>query len=165
MLIPATQAAWFLAPVALICLYVCFTDLATMKIRNHAVLALLAVFIVLGALVMPLEAYLWRFAHVAVVLIIGFALATGGAMGAGDAKFAAAAAPFVHLGDVRLALGLFAATLLGAVAVHRLAKHSPLRRLAPEWKSWQSGARFPMGLALGGTLTLYLALGAFYGMS
>ena len=58
---------------------------------------------------------------------------------------------------------LLAATLLGAFAAHRLAKYSPLRRMAPGWQSWETGSDFPMGLALGGTLALYLALGAVYG--
>jgi prepilin peptidase CpaA len=162
-LIPASVAASFLWPVLPICLYVCYTDLSSMRIRNHAVLALVAVFAIMGPFLLPLDAYLWRYAHVAVVLAIGVALTAGGAMGAGDAKFAAAAAPFIHLADLRFLLALFAATLLAAVAVHRGVKHSPLRRLAPDWASWQSGARFPMGLALAGTLVLYLALGASYG--
>jgi prepilin peptidase CpaA len=86
-----------------------------------------------------------------------------GAMGAGDAKFIAAAAPFVHPGDIRLVIAVFAAALLAAFATHRLIRHSPLRRLAPDWQSWQSGARFPLGFALGGTLAAYLLLGAKFG--
>ena len=76
---------------------------------------------------------------------------------------AAAAAPFVAFADLRLILAILAASLLGAFVAHRIAKHSPLRRLAPEWKSWSSGKRFPMGLALGATLAIYLILGALYG--
>ncbi len=134
-----------------------------MKIRNHAVVALFTVFAAMGPFLLPVDAYLWRYAHLGVVLTIGVALTAGGAVGAGDAKFAAAAAPFVHVADLRFILALFAATLLAAVAAHRVAKHSPLRKLAPDWASWQSGARFPMGLALAGTLVLYLAFGAVYG--
>jgi prepilin peptidase CpaA len=98
-----------------------------------------------------------------VVLLAGVALHAGGAMGAGDAKWAAAAAPFIHLGDLRFLMFLFAATLLAAFVGHRLAKFTPLRRLAPDWESWKSGKKFPMGLALGGCMALYLGLGVVYG--
>ena len=84
-------------------------------------------------------------------------------MGAGDAKFAAAAAPLIHVGDLRFLMAVFAANLLAAFVAHRIAKHTPLRRLAPEWHSWDSGARFPMGLALGGTLAIYLLMGIWFG--
>ncbi|WP_375259285.1 prepilin peptidase [Citreimonas sp.] len=161
--ISASAAAWFL-PLALpICLYVCYTDLSTMRIRNHAVIALFAVFALVGPFVMPLDLYAWRYVHLGVVLVAGIALNSGGALGAGDAKFAAAAAPFVHIADLRVVLALFAATLLTGFAVHRVAKHTALRRMAPDWESWRSGTRFPMGLSLGGTLVLYLAMGALYG--
>ena len=85
-------------------------------------------------------------------------------MGAGDAKFIAAAAPMIHLGDLRYLAALFAATILAAFVAHRIGKHTPLRRLAPDWISWDSGSRFPMGLALAGTLGIYLGLGVAYGV-
>jgi prepilin peptidase CpaA len=43
---------------------------------------------------------------------------------------------------------------------HRIVKHSPLRRLVPDWKSWNAGRKFPMGLPLGMTLVFYLLLAA-----
>ena len=91
------------------------------------------------------------------------ALGAAGAFGAGDAKFIAAAAPFIALGDLRLVIALFMATLLAAAVAHRGAKHTPLRRLAPHWESWEKGRKFPMGLALGPALAIYLILGALYG--
>jgi len=57
------------------------------------------------------------------------------------------------------------AVLLAAVLTHRIAKHTPLRRLAPDWVSWSPAKKFPMGLALGATLAVYLMLGAKYGAS
>jgi prepilin peptidase CpaA len=158
-----SAAAWFLPFVLPICIYICYTDMKGMRIPNHAVVALFVVYLFVGVVALPLDAYFWRYMHLVVVLVAGIALNAGGAMGAGDAKFAAAAAPFVHLGDLRFLMALFAANLLAAFVAHRLAKHSALRRLAPEWRSWNSGARFPMGLALGGTLALYLIVGLWYG--
>ncbi|GAA6199977.1 prepilin peptidase [Aquicoccus sp. SU-CL01552] len=163
MAISSTTALWFLPLVLPICLYVCFTDLSQMRITNQAVLALAAVFLLIGLIALPLPTYGMRLVQMLAVLVVGFVLTAAGAMGAGDAKFAAAAAPFIAPGDLRLLLALFAANLLAAFATHRLAKYTPLRRIAPGWKSWNTGWKFPMGLSLGGTLALYLILGATYG--
>jgi len=98
-----------------------------------------------------------------IVLIIGIVLNAAGAVGAGDAKFIAAAAPYVPREDGLLVLMIYAAALLAGYVAHRIAKHSRLRTLAPDWQSWTMGKKFPMGLALGGTLAIYLALGTIYG--
>jgi prepilin peptidase CpaA len=51
------------------------------------------------------------------------------------------------------------AMLLGAFVAHRALSRLPaLRRLTPDWESWQRRDDFPMGLALSGTLLAYLAL-------
>lgn len=163
MLITASAAMWFVPFVVPICLYICYTDMKGMRIPNHAVVALFFVFAVVGLVALPFDAYLWRYVHLVVVLVAGIALNAGGAMGAGDAKFAAAAAPFIHVGDLRFLMAVFAANLLAAFVAHRIAKHSPLRKLAPDWHSWESGARFPMGMALGGTLAIYLLMGVWFG--
>ncbi|MCJ7873011.1 prepilin peptidase [Marinovum sp. 2_MG-2023] len=157
------SALWFLPFVVPICIYVCWSDMRMMKIPNKAVLALVAVFAVVGLIALPLAEYPWRFLQLAIVLALGILMNATGLVGAGDAKFAAAAAPFVDPADLAFLLMLLAATLLGAFGAHRLAKHSGLRRLAPNWDSWDSGSDFPMGLALGGTLALYLMLGAVFG--
>ncbi|WP_372836550.1 prepilin peptidase [Puniceibacterium confluentis] len=158
-----SAALWFAPLVVPICLYVCYTDLSEMRIRNHAVVALFAVFAVVGLIALPMDVYLWRYVHLAVMLLVGILLNAGGVMGAGDAKFMAAAAPLVAVPDLRLLLALFTANLLAAFVAHRIARGTGLRRLAPDWKSWTSGSKFPMGLALGGTLALYLLLAIFLG--
>ena len=164
MAISATAALWFLPFVLPICLYVAFTDMKQMRITNQAVLVLIAIFVVLGLFLLPFETYLWRLLSLVIVLVIGIVLNAAGVMGAGDAKFAAAAAPFIAMGDLRLLMMLFMATLLAAAATHRGVKYTPLRRLAPDWQSWQETKKFPMGLALGTTLGLYLILGALFGV-
>ncbi|EIE48886.1 prepilin peptidase [Salipiger aestuarii] len=161
--ISALAATWFLPFVLPVCLYVCFTDMRELRITNQANLALLVIFVIVGLIALPFDAYLWRYSHFAVALVAGMALNAGGAMGAGDAKFLAVAAPFIHLGDLRFLMALLAASLIGAFITHRLIKHSPLRKLAPTWKSWTSGKRFPMGMALGATLAAYLVFGILYG--
>ncbi len=163
MVIEADAALWFLPFVLPVCYYVAFTDLREMRITNQAVLLLAGIFLVVGPIALPLPDYAMRILQMAVVLVLGIALNAAGAVGAGDAKFAAAAAPFVAPGDLRLLLALLAATLLAGFVTHRLAKHTALRRIAPGWESWQRAKKFPMGLSLGGTLALYLILGAFFG--
>lgn len=163
MTIPALQAMWFLPFVLPICLYVAYTDLAQMRITNQAVVALAVIFVVIGFFLMPFNDYLWKLAALVIVMIVGVILNAAGAMGAGDAKFIAVAAPYLALGDLQLVMMLFMALLLAAALTHRTVKHTPLRRLAPEWESWDKGKKFPLGLALGPCLAVYLILGALLG--
>jgi prepilin peptidase CpaA len=159
----STAALWFLPFATPIALWVMWSDMATMRIPNKAVLALMAVFALVGLVALPFDDWLWRWTHLAVVLAIGFVLSAGGLLGAGDAKFAAAMAPFVALGDLGLFLPLFAAILLAAFVAHRGVRAVPaLRGLTPGWVSWES-KQFPMGLALGAGLVAYLGLAALYG--
>ncbi len=163
MSITVYAALWFLPFVVPLCLYAAYTDMATMKITNPTVLCLAAVFLVIGPIALPFETYLWHIAGMVIALLIGIVLNAAGAMGAGDAKFIAAAVPFIALGDLRLVMALFMATLLAAAVTHRGAKYSPMRKLAPQWTSWDQNKKFPMGLALGTSLAFYLILGALFG--
>lgn len=161
--IAADTARIFLPLVLPVCLWVIYTDLSAMRISNGAVGLLVIGFFGLGLWVLTGDVLAARAVQFAVVLLLCFGLFALNTMGAGDAKFIAAAAPYVHPGDLRLAIALFAAILLAAVAAHRMARHSALHRLAPHWQSWQSGKRFPMGFALGAGLAAYLVLGALFG--
>lgn len=178
--IPAVAAAWFLPFVLPICLYVAFTDLRDMLIKNHAVIALALVFVVVGFIALPpwstpwiagsiggvsfsLPPYLWQLFHIVVVLILGIIFNAAGVMGAGDAKFLAAASPFIWVGDFRVITVILMATTLAAFVTHRLVKHTRLRQIAPNWESWTRGKQFPMGFALGGSLAIYLILGTVHG--
>lgn len=163
MFITSGEAMWFFPFVLPICLHVMFTDMARMRITNHAVFALVAVFLVVGLFALPLQTYLWRILAICIVLAIGLTLNYARAMGAGDAKFLAAAAPYLAPADHRNLMFIFSAVLLAAFSTHRLAKYTPLRKLAPDWQSWSRGKKFPMGMALGFTLVLYLGLGILYG--
>jgi prepilin peptidase CpaA len=130
-----------------------------MKIPNAAVLALVAVFAVVGPLALPIAEYGLRWLHLAGVLLLGFTANALGVLGAGDAKFAAAMAPFIARHDIPEFAILFALVLLAAFTVHRGARViGPVRQLAPEWESWRRDTHFPLGLALGPSLVLYLLL-------
>lgn len=139
-----------------IAIWVSWSDMKFMKIPNKAGLALLILWLVLGLILVPFQLWLWGWALAACVLVAGFILNAGGAVGAGDAKFAASMAPlFIHA-DIRFVLGLYAACLLGAFAAHRLTRLIPPFRAATiDWQSW-THKDFPMGLALSGTLIFYL---------
>ena len=163
MVFSATAALWFLPCVTPLCLYIALTDLRAMRIANGTVVAIAAVFVMLGPLLLPFETYLWQLSHLPVVLVAGIVLNAAGVMGAGDAKFAAAAAPYIALGDIKFLFALYAAILLAAFSAHRIAKNTSLRDMAPQWQSWDQGRKFPMGLALGPTLIAYLVLAAMYG--
>ncbi len=161
--ISVAEALWFLPFVIPICVWAAWSDLKYMKIRNKAVLALLVVFLVIGLIALPIEDYLWRFVHFAVVLAVGFVLNALRLLGAGDAKFAAAMAPFITLQDVGPFFFLLAFVSIAALATHRMFRAMPgFRARTSDWESWNK-AKFPMGFALGPSLVFYLLLGAIPG--
>ena len=155
MALSPTAALTFLPFATAIGVWVAWSDMRYMKIPNYAVMALGVVYLIIGPYVKPLASYGWGWALCGIVLTIGIVLNAAGVLGAGDAKFAAAMAPFFVHSDLRFDFGLFAACLLGAFAAHRLARATPFRAVTPEWASW-TNPRFPMGLALAGMLIFYL---------
>ena len=161
--ITLTQSLVFLPFVVVIGLYVAWRDLSSMKIPNIAVYALAGTFIILGPFVMPLETYGLRIVQGVVMLILGMLLNAGGAMGAGDSKFLAAAAPFVAFQDLMLILVILSGCLLCGFVAHRVARMSPIRAMTPNWESWTTGKRFPMGFPLAAALIYYLAMPLFQG--
>ncbi len=158
MTIEWATAAWFLPFVVPITIWVSWSDMASMKIPNKAVLSLMAVFLVIGLIALPFWEYLWRWSHFAVVLVIGFVLASLGTMGAGDAKYGAAMAPFVALDDATTFLFLLGTTILAALILHRIARATAIRTRFESWESWTHKG-FPMGFALAPALMFYLLLG------
>ncbi|RME14079.1 MAG: hypothetical protein D6801_09890 [Alphaproteobacteria bacterium] len=159
----ASAALWFLPFAVPIALWVAWSDMARMKIPNKAVLALVAVFALVGLVALPLDVWAWRWLHLVVVLAIGFVANMLGLVGAGDAKFAAAMAPFIALADALTFVYLFAAALLAGFIIHRIARRIPaLRRRTEGWESWERHD-FPMGLSLGASLVFYLLIEAFGG--
>lgn len=138
-------------------IWVAWNDMKFMKIPNKAVMALAAVWLIVGLLVMPFDLWLWGIALGAVTLVVTFLATVAGLIGAGDAKFAAAMAPFFVTADPRFVAALFAACLLGAFVGHRgMGRVAAFRTATADWASW-TNKDFPMGLALSGTLILYLA--------
>ncbi len=163
MLVTSASALWFLPFAVPISIWVAWSDMKFMKIPNMAVLALFGAFVIVGLIALPLDEYLQRLLHLVVVLVVGFVISALGLIGAGDAKFAAVMAPFVALGDTFRMGYLLAAIILAAFVTHRLFQRSKaFRKLTPNWESWDN-KDFPMGLALGSALVIYLALGVAYG--
>lgn len=158
MTIEWTTAAWFLPFVLPIVIWVSWSDMASMKIPNKAVLALLVVFAVVGLVALPFTEYLWRWSHFAVVLAIGFVLSSLNIVGAGDAKFAAAMAPFIALSDGMAFMYILGAAIIAAFLLHRWARRSSVRERFPDWESW-TRREFPMGFALAPALLFYLLIG------
>lgn len=156
--IPTFAAGLFLIAALPIAIFVAYSDMSRMKIPNVAVGALVVAYAVLGLIALPFEQYLWHWTHLIVVLVIGILANAAGLVGAGDAKFAAAAAPMIGIADLAMLMYLFAACLLGGFVAHRIAKYSPLHKMVPTWESWSTGKRFPMGFPLAMTLVFYLIL-------
>ncbi len=161
--ISAAASLWFVPLILPVCAWVAWSDLRYMKIPNKAVVTMVIIYVGIGLIVLPLDIFAWRLVHLIVVLLAGIVLNAVGMVGAGDAKFAAAAAPFIAIGDLQLVLMILAGMMIAGYAIHRIAKHTALRRLAPHWESWTREGKYPMGLSLGGAMAAYLMLGAAYG--
>lgn len=158
MALAPAAALWLFLAAAPVALWVAWSDMRSMRIPNRAVVALVAVYALVGLAVLPLSDWAWGWTHLVVVLAVGFLLNMAGLIGAGDAKFAAAMAPFVPFADAGLFMLLFASVVIAAFVVHRGARATPaIRRATPDWASW-TARDFPMGLALGGGLLCYLSL-------
>lgn len=155
-MLPLLPSLAFLPFTLFIGLWVAWSDMASMKIPNKAVMSLVVVYLVIGVLTLPLMVWLWGIAVGVVALVVLFIANAAGLMGAGDSKFGAAMAPFFVLADYRLVMGLLAGCLLGAFVTHRILRAIPaMRRATPDWQSW-TNKKFPMGLALAGMLNFYL---------
>lgn len=158
----ANADLFFFIAIIPISLIVAYNDLKYMKIRNWSVIALIALFVVIGPLLLPFEEFAWRWAGLAVALVVGFGLNAIKMMGAGDAKFMAAAALFIAPEDALRVIVLLA--LMGPVALlfHRLAGSLFARKAFPDWESWQRKREFPWGLPLTATLLIYTGYYAFF---
>jgi prepilin peptidase CpaA len=158
-----TLLFWFFPLTLPIAVWVAWSDMKFMKIPNKAVIAMAIVYLVTGLLVFPFDAWVWGWAMLFTVLVIGIISNISGLIGAGDVKFAAAMAPFFTGADLRVVLALFAACLLGAFFSHRLMKQVPaFRNATADWASW-ANPKFPMGLALSGVVISYPFLGLWLG--
>ena len=93
--LPPQAARLFLLGLAPVCLWVALSDLRPMIIPNRAVVATFALFVVLGPWVLPWGSFGWQLLAMPIFLILGILANAMGLFGAGDAKFIAAAAPFV----------------------------------------------------------------------
>jgi prepilin peptidase CpaA len=156
-----TQTLAFAPFVLAISVWVAWSDMATMKIPNKAVIALGLTWVVVGGILVLAGLMGWRmlgwgFALGGMTLVAGFIANAAGLVGAGDAKFGAVMAPFFVGADPRLVMALLAACLLGAFCAHRVLRMiTPFRTATPNWASW-SNKKFPMGLTLAGMLVFYL---------
>lgn len=156
----SSQALILLLPALPVAIWVAWSDLKFMKITNRSVVAMVVVFLLAGAIAFPPEVYIWRLLNLVVILAIGFTANLLRLVGGGDAKYAAAIAPFFAVADFRGILILFAVMLLAAFVTHRIFGKIPaIKKMTVGWASWDAGNDFPMGLALSGTLIAYLVLG------
>jgi prepilin peptidase CpaA len=165
MITPSEAAIWFLPFVLPIAIWAAWFDLKYMKIPNKAVIALVGVFLIVGLFLvfalsaLTLEDWAWRWLHLVVVLVVTFILSSVGMMGAGDAKYLSAIAPFIAMQDAGSFMIILAIVALLALILHRLVGRIPLvRRKAGHWESWSRQRVFPYGLALSTSFIIYLII-------
>lgn len=151
------DAIILLVPVLPIAIWAAVSDLKRMKIPNAAVIAMAAIWPLIGWYVVPWESWLWGFAIMAVVFVAGFLLYLTGTFGAGDAKYSAAMSGiFVggHIGEILLIIFV---SMIGSLILHRILRSmSFVRSRTPDWESWTRKRFFPFGLALSCIVVFYL---------
>lgn len=152
-----TDAMILLVPVLPIAIWAALSDLKRMKIPNASVLAMAAVWPLLGWYLVPMSAWLWGFALMAIVFVAGFLLYLTGTFGAGDAKFAAAMAGLFVGGNIGEILLIIFVCMVGSLFIHRVLRSLPfVRNATPDWESWTKRRYFPFGLALSAIVIFYL---------
>jgi prepilin peptidase CpaA len=152
-----TDAMILLIPVLPIAIWAAFSDLKRMKIPNKAVIAMAAVWPLLGWYVVPWQPWLWGFAIMAIVFIAGFLLYLTGTFGAGDAKYAAAMSGMFVGGNIGEILLIVLLCMVGSLAFHRLLRSLPfVRNATPDWESWTRRRYLPFGLTLSAIVLFYL---------
>lgn len=157
-MITSTGALILLVPVLPIAIWAATSDMKRMKIPNNSVLAMAAVWPALGWLAVPTwYAWFWGFAIMAIVLVALYLLYTTGTFGAGDAKYAAAMSGMFVGAPIVFLLALIAFSMIGALLLHRVLRGIPaVRRMTPDWISWEQRRYFPFGLALSMIVVFYL---------
>jgi prepilin peptidase CpaA len=152
-----TDAMILLVPVLPIAIWAAVSDLKRMKIPNTSVIAMAAVWPLLGWFLVPMSAWFWGFALMAIVFVAGFLLYLTGTFGAGDAKYAAAMAGIFVGGNIGEILLIIFVSMVGSLIVHRILRSLPIvRNATPDWESWTRRRYFPFGLALSAMLIIYL---------
>jgi prepilin peptidase CpaA len=155
--IDSTDALILLVPVLPIAIWAALSDLKTMKIPNKAVLAMAAIWPLTGWYLVSMPTWLWGFAIMAIVLVLGFLMYLTGTFGAGDAKYAAAMAGIFTGGRIGDILLIIFVCMVGALTLHRLLRSLPVvRNATPDWESWNRRRYFPFGLSLSAIVIFYL---------
>lgn len=146
------SAHWDLAglaiwPVAVIAIWAAAVDALYMRIPNGVHAALLAVFAILVLPGLPWTGIVARIGVATILFAVGFGLYTVNAMGAGDVKYLAAAAPLLPPEPHVVLLWLLMVTMAGlpVLAVHRLARLMPWTGRYP---SFSEPGYFPYGPAI-----------------
>ncbi len=143
-----------LTPLMLVITYI---DFKFLRIPNWSVLAVFAVFLVVGPWGLPIDVFLWRLLYAVVVLVLVYGLYSVAApiVGAGDLKLISALVPFVadaRLGGFLLIYALVAIISLFAFWVARRA----LRGRETEWEALNQGKFIPVGVLLGLSMVIHL---------
>ena len=141
------------------CIYATWSDLKFLKIPNILPLSMVAVFILLGPIVLPFDEYLRSLLYGFIALLLGIAIFAARLVPAGDLKFTAAIIPFVDTNEL-LSFAMFV-SLAAFLAVFTHLVFGWLGLAPRGWASWKKGGgwkrHFPVGFALAGGLLIYLA--------
>ncbi|SOH94723.1 Flp pilus assembly protein, protease CpaA [Monaibacterium marinum] len=153
-----------LCAIAVPALIAVWTDLSAMRIPNWISVAMLAIFVVVAPLTLPLDMLPGRLLTAGIVFAIGLGLYALGQMGAGDVKFATVVFLFVEPADATFFIRILGVMALAGLLTHRaFARSTMAREMAPHWTSWTAKGVFSYGVALSLSLIYYLLVLALGG--
>ncbi|MGB0799871.1 MAG: A24 family peptidase [Planktomarina sp.] len=157
--IPAQFAGWAALATLPLCFFIIWEDLARLRIRNTSVVILFAIFCIVAPFTLHWSVILWHLGAMAITFAITLLMFELRLMGGGDAKLLTVMAGFCWAGDWNIILLLASSLFILSFLFHRLARALGAARITPNWESWHSKRRFPMGIPLALVLISYLALG------
>ncbi len=161
-MITPTGALILLVPVLPIAIWAALSDLKTLKIPNNVVLPMAAVWPLLGWIAVPTwTAWFWGLAIMAIALVLVYLLFTIGLMPGGDGKYIAAMSGIFVGAPTAWLIYLIPGCMIGAAILFLIMSFIPqIRRLTPDWGSWDQGQGrrriVPFGLALSSMVVIYL---------
>ncbi|WP_374642315.1 hypothetical protein [Tabrizicola sp.] len=157
-MITPTGALILLVPVLPIAIWAALSDLKRLKIPNKAVMAMAAVWPLLGWLAVPTwTAWFWGFAFLGIGILIAYLAFALFRFPGGDGKFAAAISPVFVGAPIGEVLILIALSMLGATLAVQLVRLIPaVSRASDEWVGFRHWRIMPFGVALSAMVVIYL---------
>ncbi len=157
-MITSSGALILLVPALPIAIWATLNDLKKLKIPNKAVLAMAAIWPLLGWLAVPTwTAWFWGLGFMAIGIALAYLAFALFNFPGGDGKYAAAISPFFVGADISYVLMLVLICMMGATLAFQVIRVLPgIRSVTTGWEGFKHWRIVPFGLALSAMAIYYL---------